>query len=89
MAFAAGPRETLDKTATDRVRYNDKYNRNGAGGLFGLLCAQRSHRDDRIDFVRDKLACKRAKPFGLLGGKSMQELNVLAFDIAEIAERLG
>ena len=78
---------TPDQTATDWIGYNDKYDRNSAGGLFSLLCAQPSHRDNRVDFVPGKLAGERLKPFRLLGGKSMKELDVLAFDIAEITER--
>src|SRR5260370_17261443 len=83
----AGSRKTLNKTATDRIRYNDKYDRNSAGSLSSLLCAQPSHRDNRVDFFLGKLACKRTKPCRLLGGNSRQELNVLALDIAKLAER--
>jgi hypothetical protein len=45
--------------------------------------------DDDIDLIADQVSREFAKSIHSFGGKAMEELGVLAFDVTEIAERAG
>lgn len=62
-------RQALDKSVTDWIRIGDKYDGNGAGGLFGRLRAETGHRDNRVDFAFDEFLRKRTKSLRLPAGK--------------------
>src|SRR5690348_8622550 len=60
---------------------------NGTGELFELHCAKRCHCNNCVEFGIDKLARQYPEPFRIFGGKAMVQMNVLAFNVAEIVER--
>jgi hypothetical protein len=48
---AAGVRQALDKSVTNRIGIGDKYDRDGAGGSFCFPCSKAGHGDNHIDFA--------------------------------------
>jgi hypothetical protein len=85
---AAGMRQTCNKSEANRVRHNDKHDGNRACDLLQRNGTGHRYSDGDIDITFDKLPCKNRIPIDLLGGKLVQEFDVFALDVTEIAKRL-
>src|ERR1700730_8585999 len=81
-------RQTCEEAGANRVWYNDKHDRNRACDLLQCSGASLRDSDGDIDVTFDHLSCEDRVPIGLLGRKFVQEFDVLALDITEIAKRL-
>jgi len=79
--------QTFDEAEADWVGYDDKYDGYDIGEFFKLDRTNNRHSDNHIRFLIHKFSRQYAKPFQSFSGKAMVQMNVLAFDIAEIVER--
>src|SRR5262249_12654792 len=84
---AARVGQTFDEAETDRVRYNDEYDGNGVGDLFKLDRTKCSYSDNYIGLLIDQFSRQCPEAIRIFRRKAMVQMNVLAFDIAEIVER--
>src|SRR5262249_20296270 len=85
---AAGMRQTCDKSGANRVWHKDKHDGNCACDLLQRSGAKLGYSNGDINITFDELPCEDKIPVGLLGGKLVQEFDVLALGVTEIAERL-